>query len=176
MNRLPHRMLYVAAGLLLAAMLCLPPAEAAQPSAVIQRQIDALLKSRLRPEPLPVDPPNPFRVISGRAPDRAGDRAGSTFTVKPEDDARANRPALDPAGELAAASSAEVLTSCAAQLKIGGIMLKGQIHVVINNVPRREGDAITAHWNNSTVTLRVVRIEPGLVVLRLGDAEISRRF
>ena len=167
MSHLPHRTLICPAGLLVAASLFLASAGAADRSDTVQQRIDTLLKYRLRPEALPVDPPNPFLLVNRETRDSAVDRTGS----KPTDGGTL------PPGELPIASSVEILLDCAARLKIGGIIvINGQTQIVINGVRRKEGDVVVSDWNDSTVNLRLVRLLPGHVVLRFGESETTRKF
>jgi hypothetical protein len=164
--------------LLAAIMLpCMPSRAAVPASAPIQRQIDALLKYRLRPEPLPVDPPNPFVVVTGNVRETGADTIASKLAVKPGDDPKGGVPALIPPADVAGMSDADVLGICAGRLKIGGLMrLKDQMQVVINDVPRREADSVAVYWNNGVIALRITRIQPGLVTFRYGEAEVSVKF
>lgn len=177
--RLP-RLLLAAATALLAAAPGYSAAPAASPPAkpalTLQQRIDALLKHRTRPEPLPVDPPNPFVVVSRGLRDTAAADGKSSVAVENLASApKAGAPAAAP--EFLAASSAEVLAACAVRLKIGGmIRLRDQIQLVINDVPRKEGDFIAAVWNNSIVQLRLVRLVPGQLVLRFEEAEVTLKF
>src|SRR5437868_1296145 len=67
-------------GLLLSCGLSGSSSHTAAPSPIIQQRIDALLKHRLKPEPLPTDPPNPFQVTSGSS---TRDLAADGVAVKP---------------------------------------------------------------------------------------------
>lgn len=173
------------AGLVLAAAFLPAPARGAAASPMLRAQIDALLKARQWPEPLPIDPPSPFVVINdsarnllaatpGRPPvasASAGVRTGDE--PRPADSIRTPAPAAD-AVQLTAA---EILGNTAARLKLGGVMqLKDQMQIVVNDLPRREGDFVTVLWNNATYGLRIVRVQPGLLVLRYEGAEMTLRF
>ncbi len=171
------------AGLVLAAGFLPPRARGAAASPVLRAQIDALLKARQWPEPLPIDPPSPFVVIndSGRnllaaAPGRSpaptsASRSGDE--PRPADFIRTPAPAAD-AVQLTAA---EILGNTAGRLKLGGVMqLKDQMQIVVNDLPRREGDFVTVLWNNATYALRIIRVQPGLLVLRYEGAEMTLRF
>ena len=66
---------------------------------------------------------------------------------------------------------------CATRLKLGGvIVLREQIQIVVNGVPRKEGDLIAAEWNNTIINLRISRLLPGYMVLRYGEAEATVKF
>jgi hypothetical protein len=151
------------------------PASATTPSPAIQKRIDALLKHRLKPEALPVNPPNPFQMTSGPKRELAPDELSARPAIS--DDVAAPASTEGQVKELAATSQAEVLVSCATRLKLGGIIIiKEQIQIVINGVPRKEGDAVSAEWNNNIVQLRVARLVPGHLVLRYGEAEATIKF
>jgi hypothetical protein len=172
-----RRSLILAAALRLFAPLCPAAAPAATPIPTIQQRIDALLKHRLRPEPLPVDLPNPFQVFSGGIRDFAAEGAGLKPLGKEEKGANAGAPGANQPKALPAPTSAEVLGDCAARLKIGGIITAaGQKQIAINGVLRKEGDIIMTEWNNSLVHLRVVRFVSGQVVLRYREAEMTIKF
>ncbi len=148
------------------------------PSPTVQQRIDALLKHRLKPEPLPVTPPNPFQT-QGTAR-LSTDELASKPAVADEGPTPATGPGTsDPTQprETPGASHSEVLIGCAQRLKLGGIIvLKEQIQIVVNGVPRKEGDMIAADWNNTIVYLRIARLLPGHMVLRYGDAEATMKF
>ena len=176
MNR-PRSKLFLVGGIVLGlAALGLSAVPATAPSPSIQSRIDALLKQRLKPEPLPVNPPNPFQLVSGARRDSAPE----DFSSKPAvlDESVATTPTIgDPGRETSGPSQSEVLISCATRLKLGGIIvLKDQIQIVVNGVPRKEGDAVAADWNNTIVYLKISRLLPGYMVLRYGEAEATVKF
>lgn len=143
-------------------------APATPPPIPIAQQIDALLKRRLRPEPLPVDLPNPFALPTSNVR-REGAIATPAEAPPP---LRAN-----PNEEARVATNADILAECAARLRIGGIMrVQGRAQLVINDAPRREGDSIVVTWNNTKISLLVVQIFPDYIVLRYNDADLSVRF
>jgi hypothetical protein len=145
----------------------------AQPS--IREEIDALLKLRLQPRPLPVDPPNPFRDVRQVQRDSSVDRLATKLAIASETDAIVSATAVEL--DATSTSNAAVLASCVSRLRVGGIMrLKEEVHVVINDVPRREGDIIGAVWRDTAVAIRVVRIQAGQLTLRFGDAETVLKF
>jgi hypothetical protein len=147
------------------------------PSPKIQHRIDALLKHRLKPEALPINPPNPFQVTVGAKREGPDD-----LVSKPATSNESATLSLPAAGEVqpkdvANASPAEVLIACASRLKLGGIiMLKEQLQIVVNGSPRKEGDVVAADWNNTIVYLRIVRLLPGQLVLRYREAETTVKF
>ena len=150
---------------------------AAKQSEEIERRIDALLKLRLKPEPLPRVPPNPFIVVSGLV------TAQHTDAPVTEPAAEGNhRNPSDTSGaaqseEFPAFTSAELLARCVATLKFGGVLqLNDRVQIVINNVPRKEGDVILVTHGKTQAYLRVVRIAPGAVTFRLNEAEQVVRY
>lgn len=156
-----------------------PCLAAATPSSTsIQQRIDALLKHRLKPEPLPVNPPNPFQMIGGASKREGGAEETSAKPSAREDAPPAAAPAADNvAKELAGSGASEVLITCASRLKLGGvIILKDQIQIVVNGVPRKEGDTVAAEWNNAIVYLKISKLLPGQLVLRYGEAEATLKF
>lgn len=165
-----------------AIVLCLlvgamPGAWSATVSTPLQQRIDALLKQRLKPEPLPITPPNPFQMTGSVKRESAQDDTPAKPT--PRDDVTPAPIAAsdNQAKELAANQQSEVLISCATRLKLGGvIILKDQIQIVVNGVPRREGDTVAADWNNAVVYLKITRLLPGQMVLKYGDAEATVKF
>jgi hypothetical protein len=150
------------------------PAHADAPpvaSKPIQQKIDALLKRRLQAEPLPVNPPNPFQLHGGANRALTPDEAATQLAAA-EAEASLHR-VLVPT----TASNLEVLTSIVARLKIGGvIVLKDQIQIVINGVPRKEGDSIFVDWNNTPIVVKIIRLLPGQLALRYLDSEITLKY
>src|SRR5262249_14769429 len=90
-----------------------PAAAAPTPSATIQQRIDALLKRRLRPEPLPVNLPNPFQMSGGIVREGAAEELAARAG---EQDGAALANAINQ-GKINA-NPIEVLTSVSARLKI----------------------------------------------------------
>jgi hypothetical protein len=168
-----RQLLLATAGLLAAHLPGAVPAHVAPaPSPVpLTRQIDALLKRRLRPEPLPLDLPNPF-ALPGPT------RRDATFSSASEPVGVVTPPApTNPDIEARVATNAEVLAECAARLKVGGIMrVQGRVQLVINDVPRKEGDTIIVPWGSNKISLTLVSILAEQVVVRYNDAELALRF
>jgi hypothetical protein len=160
----------------LAAAMAWPEARAAAPAATLAQQIDALLKHRLRPEPLPLELPNPFVVTGGGIRDVVTEGARARPAAAVEGGA-ARDLAANPDQEAVPPSHADVLAACAGRLKIGGIIrMKDQVQIVINDAPRKEGDFITMPWNGGAVHLRIVRLQPEQLTLRYQDAELTLRY
>lgn len=169
MNRSRHRPLILVAVALAAVSLGLPVAHAAKQTLTIQQRIDALLKRRLNPEPLPVELPNPFQMSATGNSD-AAEGAAKEETDKLHQTIAASQ-------GTPTSNSTQVLTECASHLKIGGIaVVNGQTQIAINNILRKEGDVVMAEWNNSLVQIVVVRFLAGKIVLRYQDAETTLKF
>jgi hypothetical protein len=151
-------------------------AAGAEVSPTLQQRIDALLKRRLKPEPLPVTPPNPFQPTGETRRDAAWDDVASKPAVT--EDAGAAGGQLAAVGSAAnGATASEILISCATKLKVGGVVVvKNQIQIVVNGITRKEGDNVAADWNNTIVQLKIARLLPGQMVLRYGDAEAVVKF
>jgi hypothetical protein len=145
------------------------------PSSAIQQRIDALLKRRLRPEPLPVNLPNPFQMSSGIVREASPEEAAARSAAEVDGVALAN--AVNQGRVAAVANPVEVLAAVSSRFKIGGIItLKDQLQVVINGMPRREGDSVAADLNGALIFVKIVRLTPGQMSLRYGDAEIAMKF
>lgn len=166
MTRSKSISLLVVAGLA-GALFAAPTAPTPEQSALIRKQVDSLLKMRLLPTPLPLDPPNPFVPVSAMP---AAASAAATPATPSANSAAA-------AGPDRSAEDAEVLARYASRLRITGLIrVKGQVHVIINDTPWKEGDAIIVSRDPVLVQLQVARIQPGQLTLKLDDAELVLRF
>lgn len=121
-----------------------------------KEHIDALLKQRLKPVPLPAVLPNPFQS-SGTVPTGPGSGGLSSpdqvvVPVEPE------KPLTD---------DDEILAHYAAALKISGqMMVNGLPHLIINSSPYKEGGNILVKGRDDTVYyLKVIRIAPDELTL-----------
>jgi len=124
-------------------------------------RIEALLKSRLKPTPLPATLPNPFEVPGGLAAAAANDHDDSANPAEP----KPVTPLLPPG------SNSEILAAFAAQLKISGTAeFNGQIHLIINRVPYKEGDLIPVTNQNGITRLRLTRVSLSELTLGLNEA------
>ena len=147
------------------------------PQLSVRQQIDALLKARQKPEPLPIDLANPF-AFAGKTL-REGLVAETTART---DVASVENSATGPAGMHLAhgtlsRNSADVLAACAVRLKIGGIIrLKDQIQVLVNDIARKEGDSISVVSNGAVIQIQVFRLTPGQLVLRYDEAEVTLKY
>ena len=150
------------------ALFAAPVAPTPEQSARIRLQVDALLKGRLQPVPLPLDPPNPFIPVAASP----GIAPATAAPVAPVAANPASAPVADPAVE-----DAELLARYASRLHITGLIrVKGQVHVIINDTPWKEGDFIIVSRDPGVVQLQVARIQPGQLTLKLEDAELVLRF
>jgi hypothetical protein len=147
-------------------------ARAAKVSERIAQRIDALLGQRLKPEPLPRNPPNPF-IMNGVAALQRGDAVEPEPAGDEADKAAAERQAE----ERAAFSDAELLARYVAGLKLGGmITMNDQPRVVINDSPRREGDTVAVKYDGAEVRIQLVRIQPGTITFRFNEAEQTIKY
>lgn len=163
----PHLLPFLVAAGLAGALFSAPTAPTPEQSAKIRRQVEGLLKARLQPVPLPLDPPNPFIPVA------AGPGATS---AAPAPATTAGNAAPAPAPDHSV-EDAEVLARYASRLRITGLIrVKGQVHIIINDTPWKEGDAIIVSREPSLVQLQVSRIQPGQLTLKLDEAELVLRF
>jgi hypothetical protein len=170
------RSLFLFVGALILPAVGVAAEAATTPSMRIQRQLDGLLKQRLRPEPLPLDLPSPF-VFPGTATREGGFTSAAMQTPLKVETASAGGTAALANREAVADNNADVLAVCAGRLHFGGaIRIKDQLQVVINQLARKEGDFIAVPWNGSPVYIRIVRLLPGQITLRLSDAEMTLNY
>lgn len=162
MNPPAHRPLIFALSLLCAATLAAAPSARSKPprpggetnsNAVhfekIKIKIDALLKPRLNPDPLPNPLPDLFQrsEVSRPAPPKATTEG------------------------LAPSTDSEMLLYYGASLKISGtVRIDDETHLVINQAPYKEGDNLTLKTKDATVKLRILGIAPGELTLGLNEA------
>jgi hypothetical protein len=167
--RLIFLLIGLGAGLLWAA-----PTKPADESALIRQRIDALLKRRQKPEPLPADPPNPFSLTAVGTATPGSPRDNPPAAVAPEPPALAPAP---PGEEADASNPTELLARFASRLRITGVIrLKDQVHIIINDSPWKEGDYLIVNQGARILRLQVARIQPGQLTLRLEEAELVLRF
>jgi hypothetical protein len=159
---------------LVAGLLWAAPTKPADESALIRQRIDALLKRRQKPEPLPVDPPNPFSLTAVGTANPSPPRDPPPATVATEPTAVVAAPVGE---EAETANPTELLARCASRLRITGVIrLKDQVHVIINDSPWKEGDYLIVNQGTRILRLQVARIQPGQLTLRLEEAELVLRF
>ena len=147
-----------------------PAVKPADRSLRTNERIDALLKFRLAPDPLPANLANPFQLP-------AGSLAAETRETNPPDQSGSHK--TDPANpvipvnidQLPPGSDSEALAVYAASLKITGtVRLNGQAHLIINQSPYKEGDLILLSVQAKSVYLQVIRITPTELTLGLNQA------
>lgn len=144
---------------------------AALQSQHLKESIDALFKHRLKPDPLPVILPNPFLVVSGSINSRRADGSETDPTTEGGPEGHASASATKPGAETPPGSDAEALARYVASLKIGGTLrINGQLQLIINQSPRKEGDLIFLDNKNAVTFLRIIRLTPVELVLGFNDA------
>jgi hypothetical protein len=178
MNHPFRQRLLLGLGLLLAAGA--PPAGRAAPAAPtraalqsqhIKESIDALFKHRLKPDPLPVTLPNPFLVVSGVISNKRPDGSESDPASVGDSEAHDGPPAAKPGDAPPPGSDAEALARHVASLKIGGtIQINGQLQLIINQSPRKEGDLIFLDNKSAVIYLRLIRLTPTELTLGFNEA------
>jgi hypothetical protein len=147
---------------------------AIQESALIRQRIDALLKRRQQPEPLPAEAPNPFALQANipTVPNLGRESAAAAGGAEPAPVIVAQSDE-----ELVTSNTAELLARFASRLRITGmIRLKDQVHIIINETPWKEGDYLIINQGRRIFRLQVMRIQTGQLTLRLEDAELMLRF
>jgi hypothetical protein len=167
MNHPRRRLSFIVAGLLTlagAVSLVLAAASTGRTDAQTERtqqRIDALLKHRLKPDPLPVTLPNPFQVVSGTASRKADGSEAEAAPTEGGTESPANSATVQPVEESSVDTSKEALARYAAKLKIGGLVrLNGQPQLIINDSPRKEGDFIIVEHKDAVTYVQIVRIAP----------------
>lgn len=176
MNFFSRHSLVLAVGLLLTAGTLAgatpsPRNPRAKPANQFERtkeRIDALLKRRLNPDPLPANLANPFQLPAGTVvaelrdgnpPDLPPDRKGGPTDLLPPD------------------SDGEALARYAASLKITGtVKVDGQVHLIINQAPYKVGELLPLIFPSGTVYLQIIRIAPAELTVGLNQAVQSVKF
>jgi hypothetical protein len=140
-----------------------------------KQHIDALLKRRLNPEPLPAVLPNPFQlsddtptVNSTRTPPGPpSDQSTTVATIKVD----------PPADYLPPGSDEELLARYLPTLRVTGTgQLNGRAYVVINSSPYREGDVIIINNKTQKLYFQVLHIAPGEITIGYNDATQVLKF
>ena len=117
-------------------------------------QIDRLLAHRITPPPFDPSRNNPFAL-------------GAPVSALP------TQPDEPPPAETAES----LLRLLAPRLKITGYFAReGLSFAVVDGVPRRRGDFIIISHQGRPVNLQIKEVEPGSIILALGDAEYVLRF
>jgi hypothetical protein len=121
--------------------------------------------------PVKIDPrKNPFRPTGAIVASSASAGANAIPAVT------AGVPA-EPAAPSAGTADLTLLKQAAATLKVAGtIQLNGRDHLIINQVPYKEGDVISARVKGQPAYLRVKNISRYSYTLSLNDAELSVKY
>lgn len=127
--------------------------------ALTRARIGALLDMRLKPVPLPANPPNPFY----QAP--AVVIAGETA------------PVADPVEVLVPAAADEsdidTLRRFATTLRVGGVITRNDVlHLTINNATCKAGDIITVGPKDRPVYLKLLELTLSEYTIGLNDAKL----
>ena len=147
--------------------------KAALRSQHIKERIDSLFKRRQKPEPLPVILPNPFLVIGGVMDAGRTEEAEPSPRAEPVENVQSGviMPETSAPEEAPVSDDASVLARHVLTLKIGGtVQLNGQLRIIINQAPRKEGDLIFMDKKDSVTYLKVIRVTPFELTLGFNDA------
>lgn len=168
-----HRCIAFTAGCLLAAAAALRAAEpvsaantadakrAADRYALTKVRISNLLDQRLKPAPLPVNPPNPFSQVQKDLP---GDPAATPNRAPVE---------IPQGPEAADISDSDLLRKYAATLKIGGVITRnGVLHLTVNNTASKAGDLIPAGNKDRPTYLKIISLTLTELTLGLNDTTL----
>jgi hypothetical protein len=127
--------------------------------ALTRARIDALLEMRLKPVPLPANPPNPF------------------YQAPVEVLGQETTPAPDPeviVPEAADISDIDTLRKYSTTLKVGGVITRnGVLHLTINNTTCKVGDIITVGAKDRPVYLKLLALSVSDFTLGLNDAKLD---
>jgi hypothetical protein len=163
----------LATAALLSSVLCPPPMRAAESTnpaevkriadryALTKARISAMLDQRLRPIPLPANPPNPFYQPPKEV-------AGTPLTPGGESPDTALIP------EAADLSDIDTLRKYAPTLKIGGVLNRnGALYLTLNNTTCKVGDIITVGKRDHPIYLKMLSLSASEFSLGLNDAVLS---
>ena len=125
----------------------------------LRAKIEALLNPRLKPEPLPAKPANPFQFTL----------PGTVVLPTGPIDSGPTRPL-----PTALTDDDQILAYGVARLRITGQVLRGGVsHLLINSVTYKESDLIPVHAAGDTVYyIRIVRIGDGEVTFGYNSASL----
>lgn len=131
---------------------------------LVRERIDALYRHRNEAPPPPDAATNPFRLPG-------------TVPVLASGDGRTPTAAESLAAGLAPTSNLALLQQGAETLKISGIFeISGQLLLVINARPYRQGDLVQTVVQGEKVPLRIREIARRSVILEYKDAELTLKF
>ena len=140
-----------------------------------KQHIDALLKRRLNPDPLPALLPNPFQlsdetpsVNSTRTPPGPpSDQTVTTVVAKVD----------PPADYLPPGSDEELLARYLPTLRVSGTgQQNGRAYVIINSSPYREGDVITITNKSQKLYFQILRIATSEITIGYNEATQILKF
>ena len=128
--------------------------------ALTRTRIDALLEMRLKPVPLPANPPNPF------------------YQTPVEVIGQETTPVTDPAEalvpEAADISDIDTLRKYSTTLKVGGVITRnGVLHLTINNTTCKVGDIVSVGPKDRPVYLKLLSLSMSDFTLGLNDAKLD---
>ena len=127
----------------------------------VRDRIDALFRHRSETPPAPDPRKNPFRP-AGAAP---------VALAAPGSAASSQLPPVEPN------TDAQLLQQGAATLKVAGtIQIGGLAHLIINQVPYKEGEIINTRVRGQPVYLRLKNISRYSYTLALNAAELSVKY
>lgn len=171
MNPTRHRTLCLSVALMLASAAVLSAqfsgsASAAEIKRITDRyaltraRINALLDLRMKPVPLPANPPNPFYLAPAEV-------LGAETTPVP-----------DPGGILVPEASditdIDSLRKYAPTLRVGGVITRnGVLHLTINNTTCKLGDIITVGPKDRPVYLKLLSLTLSDFTIGLNDATLN---
>jgi hypothetical protein len=125
MTSFPRRRFFI--GLIALVAAAATPAPGPIPPPSIAQQLDRLLQRRLKPEPLPLDLPNPFVMLAKEAKDSIITQSVAVAEAAPADAMEAIRPV----------ANADVLADAISRMHFGGVIrMKDQVQILINDAPR----------------------------------------
>jgi hypothetical protein len=164
-----RRLLFLSTGLLLAAVsVCAQTtgANAAEIKRITDRytlthaRIGALLDLRLKPVPLPANPPNPFYQAPAVV-------LGQETTPVPD-------PAEVIVPEAADISDIDTLRKYSTALRIGGVITRNNVlHLTINNTTCKVGDIVTVGSKERPVYLKLLSLSVSEFTIGLNDATLA---
>ena len=131
----------------------------------VRDRVTALLGHRNDAPPVADPRKNPFRP-AGAAP------------AEPAKGRPAGAPVVNaPAKPVTSGTDYQMLQAAATTLKVAGtIQINGVSHLIINQVPYKEGDVLKARVNGNPVFVRVKHISRYSYTLALNNAELSVKY
>jgi hypothetical protein len=131
----------------------------------VRDRISALLGHRNDAPPVADPRKNPFRPAGAAPAAPVKGRPTGTPVVNP------------PVKAVTSGTDYQMLQAAAATLKVSGtIQINGLGHLIINQVPYKEGDVLKARVNGNSVFVRVKHISRYSYTLALNNAELSVKY